>query len=109
MLQNVTFCYVLEFFSVDRLIRGAAIRLRSLAVLAVSVWNAGIGGMGDSSGSLPRRLLGGWWFWLVLWLADFSFLMDLGVRFGHLLARVVRFDWFHAPLWPLACARGPIF
>jgi hypothetical protein len=46
---------------------------------------------------------------IVLWLADFSLLMDLVVRFGHLLARVVRFDWFHAPLWPLACAGGPIF
>jgi hypothetical protein len=42
-------------------------------------------------------------------LADVSFLTDLVVRFGHLLARVVRFDWFHAPLWPLPCGRGSVF
>jgi hypothetical protein len=46
---------------------------------------------------------------IVLWLADFSLLMDLVVRFGHLLARVVRFDWFHALFWPLPCGRGLIF
>jgi hypothetical protein len=83
-----------------------------LGVWAVSVWNADIGGMGDSYPAALVAIPGGCWLpgdFLVLWLADFSFLTDLVVRFGHLLARVVRFDWFHAPLRPLPCGCGPIF
>jgi hypothetical protein len=55
MLQNVTFCYVLAVFSVDRLIRDPVAefgRLRRLGrILVVSGHagsDAGIGGMGDS-------------------------------------------------------------
>jgi hypothetical protein len=54
MLQNVTFCYVFVFFSVDRLSRdpvaefGRLGRLGCILMVAGHAVYAGIGGVGDS-------------------------------------------------------------